>query len=151
MTTRTGDEDDVPNRPGRRLPGQQVTCGWCNESVDVPRRGRVPKWCSAACRQRAWQHKKAAESERAAVDVVQQTVEVYRGEKVVEKIVQVPVRDRPKTGSEWAQMLQKLSWTLSTDRLDEADLRLIHTQLSSAVVAYERRWERLARRRGDRP
>ena len=31
------------------------------------------------------------------------------------------------------------------DRLDEADLRLIHTQLNSAVVAYERRWERLAR------
>ncbi|MFL0461222.1 hypothetical protein ACH0CA_12335 [Kytococcus sedentarius] len=76
---------------------------------------------------------------------MQQTVEVYQGEKVVEKIVRVPVRDRPKTGAEWAQVLQKLSWTLSTDRLDEADLRLIHTQLNSAVVAYERRWERLAR------
>lgn len=150
MTARPSDDPDVPKRPGRRLPGQQVTCGWCGKSTDVPSRGRVPKWCSPACRQRAWQHKKAVDSERSPVDVVQQTVEVYRGEKVVEKLVRVPVKDRPRTGAEWANVLQKLSWTLSTDRLDEADLRLIHTQLSSAVVAYERRWERLARRQGNR-
>ncbi len=38
-----------------RRPDQSVACGWCGKAVSVPSRGRVPKWCSAACRNKAWQ------------------------------------------------------------------------------------------------
>ena len=37
-----------------------VTCGWCRATVPVPSRGRVPKWCSASCRHRAWEQRRAA-------------------------------------------------------------------------------------------
>jgi len=38
-----------------RCPDQTVECGWCGKSVPVPSRGRVPKWCSATCRNKGWQ------------------------------------------------------------------------------------------------
>ena len=137
----------TPARQGRRMHGQKITCGWCGEPADVPARGRVPKWCSPACRQRAWQHKKATEAGRAPVEVVQQKVEVYRGERVVDKVVRGPVKARPKTGAEWTDMLQKLAWALSTNRLNEAEVRMIETHLYSVTAALDRRRHELEHRR----
>jgi hypothetical protein len=50
-----------------RAPGGMVACGWCGATVTVPNRGRIPKWCSATCRHRAWEQRRAAASGRAAV------------------------------------------------------------------------------------
>src|SRR6476620_9629870 len=58
-----------------RLRGQVVNCGWCGKFVAVPLRGRVPKWCSPACRHRAWEQRRAAASGLAAIEVVEQVVE----------------------------------------------------------------------------
>jgi hypothetical protein len=57
-----------------RRSGQTLVCGWCGLSVVVPARGRVPKWCSSSCRHRAWEMARAAQSGRAAVQVVDRVV-----------------------------------------------------------------------------
>lgn len=66
-----------------------------------PSRGRVPKWCSASCRHRAWEQRRAAEAGLAAVEVVDRRVEVIvEKEKVVERQVNVPVRMSPHSTHE---------------------------------------------------
>jgi hypothetical protein len=52
-----------------------VTCGWCGATVPVPGRGRVPIWCSASCRHRAWEQRRAAASGLSAIEVVDRPVE----------------------------------------------------------------------------
>ncbi|GAA4397920.1 hypothetical protein GCM10023168_03410 [Fodinibacter luteus] len=59
-----------------RAPGGTVAFGWCGSTVTVPHRGRIPKWCSATCRHRAWEQRRAAASGRAAIEVVDRPVEV---------------------------------------------------------------------------
>lgn len=54
---------------GRRQAGQRVPCGWCGRLFEVKARGRMPKWCSAACRHRAWEQERAARSGRAVIEV----------------------------------------------------------------------------------
>jgi hypothetical protein len=53
-----------------------TTCGWCGTPMQPKARGRIPKWCSPSCRQRAWEQARAAESGLAAVKVVERRVEV---------------------------------------------------------------------------
>lgn len=43
--------------------------------VAVPAKGRIPKWCGTSWRHRAWEQKRAAESGRSAVAVVERIVE----------------------------------------------------------------------------
>ena len=59
---------------GRRIAGQAAQCGWCGQPIVVQRTGRMPKWCSQVCRQRAWEHARAAQSGKAAVRVVDRYV-----------------------------------------------------------------------------
>lgn len=65
---------------GRRLAGQVLACGWCGQPVTVKARGPVPKWCSASCRQRAWEASRAAALGSAAVRVVDRQVLVVPGD-----------------------------------------------------------------------
>jgi hypothetical protein len=66
---------------GRRLAGQVLACGWCGQAVSVKARGPVPKWCSGACRQRAWSASRAASAGAAdRVRVVDREVLVVRGD-----------------------------------------------------------------------
>jgi hypothetical protein len=65
---------------GRRVSGQVLACGWCGQPVTVKARGPVPKWCSASCRQRAWEASRAAASGKAAVRVVDREVLVVPGD-----------------------------------------------------------------------
>jgi hypothetical protein len=81
--------------PAHRLPGQLVECGWCGASVPVPSRGRVPKWCSATCRNRGWQATHA--SSKGPVRVVQQRVQVP-----------VPMIE-PRNIEGWVQLLDVLA------------------------------------------
>ncbi len=55
---------------GRRVAGQAVQCGWCGQAIVVQRTGRMPKWCSQVCRQRAWEQSRALQSGETAVRVV---------------------------------------------------------------------------------
>lgn len=57
-----------------------MVCGWCGEPVTIKARGPVPKWCSAACRQRAWEASRAAAAGAVAVRVVDRDVLVVPGD-----------------------------------------------------------------------
>jgi hypothetical protein len=52
------------------------TCGWCGDPIEVKPRGRIPKWCSPACRQRAVGAGSRGGAGRSAVQVVERLVEV---------------------------------------------------------------------------
>jgi hypothetical protein len=77
MVTADG-EQTIPKRGLPRRAEQLVVCGWCGREFSILPRGRMPKWCSATCRHRAWEQSRAAKSGRAAVQIVRQTVEVER-------------------------------------------------------------------------
>lgn len=63
-------------------------CGWCGGPIVPKGRGRIPSWCSPACRQRAWEQSRAAACGLAAV-------------RVVERHVEVPASPPPARGREW--------------------------------------------------
>ena len=132
------DEDRMPRneadtqRSGRRLPGQVVSCGWCGSPVPIPARGRVPKWCSATCRHRAWEQRRAAVSGLAAVDVVTHRVEV-----VALAPEQPPLA--PGTVAEWSRLLDDLTRKLDTGRIYHRDLRALNEALSGVIAAFNRR------------
>lgn len=132
----------------RRRPGQKVSCGWCGTEVPVPARGRVPKWCSSSCRHRAWEQGRAAEAGLAAVEVVNRLVEVIVEKKtVVERRVTVPVRQSPHSTREWIDVLDRLTWALSTSRMDQEDLAALEPALSRVLASYADRSNKLHRRR----
>ncbi len=97
----------TPIAAGHRRPGQQVVCGWCGKSVLVPSRGRVPKWCSPTCRNRAWQANRTP-GER-PVRVVQQRIEV-------------PVGAPPSDVDGWVELLEQLTAKLAQGRIYKRDL-----------------------------
>ena len=97
------------------------TCGWCGGAIDTKRVGRIPKWCSAACRQRA------SEQYRAAVEIV-------------ERVVHAPVEraELPRHG-DWPDLLRELATQLDSGRIYLGDLPDLGAALSVALAAYERR------------
>lgn len=54
---------------GRRSQ-QLVSCGWCGGLIEVKAVGRLPTWCSARCRRRAWERKRVAPYVPAVVKVL---------------------------------------------------------------------------------
>lgn len=82
---------------GRRAPGQQIACGWCGQPVVVKSRGPLPKWCSPACRHRAWEQDRAAASGRSAVAVLDRYVTAV-----------------PETGNAWVNHLGVLARQIGT-------------------------------------
>ena len=88
-------------------------------------RGRIPTWCSASCRQRAWEQSRAAASGRSAVRVVERRVEV--------KVPATPTR------RDWTGLLDELTRQLDDGRIYDRDLTGLAEALSSVVDAYSRR------------
>jgi len=135
----------MTKRPRRRA-DQTLVCGWCSREFLPATRGRTPKWCSQSCRQRAWEQRRAARSGLAAVEIVQQVVEV---EKVVQKEVvqRVEVPLRPSR-QDWPVLLTELVGQLDRDRIYDRDLGELATALSEVLQALERRpaFRRLVRR-----
>src|SRR3954470_2728423 len=120
------DQCEVPKTPSKasrrrmpRLPGQVVNCGWCGTVVVVPLRGRVPKWCSPACRHRAWEQRRAAASGLAAIEVVEQVVErPVRVEVLAPAPPPPPAPPQPatlpKNAAEWGAHLKQLGLVLDS-------------------------------------
>lgn len=135
----------MTKRP-RRRPGQTLMCGWCSREFVPSVRGRTPKWCSHACRQRAWEQRRAARSGLAAVDVVQRVVEVEKPvTKTVVKRVEVPAHPGSR---DWPAVLADLAVQLDRGRVYDRDLASLATALSDVRQALERRpaYQRLLRR-----
>lgn len=137
----------MSGRPARR-PGQTLACGWCGQEFPLAARGRTPKWCSQACRQRAWEQRRAVASGAAAVDVVVRTVEVEKPVtvKVVQR-VEVPVTP---TGRAWPGLLAELVDQIDRGRVYDRDLAQLDTAVSDVLQALKRRpgFERLLLRSG---
>lgn len=123
-------------RKSIRAPGQIVACAWCGTTLTLATTGRIPKWCSPSCRQRAWEEqRRAAESGRSAVDVVVRIPEV-------EKPVPAPQHCGPNDPQGWrawtgapAELVVQLDRGLVYDRHLPDLVRVIN----EVLVAMERR------------
>ena len=106
-------------------------CGWCSGSIEPKARGRIPKWCSAACRQRAWEQSRAAASGRSAVSVVERRVEI-------------PVRafgvqeGRQPLHEEWVSLLRTLAGQLESGTVYARDIPKLTIALNEVLAVYER-------------
>jgi hypothetical protein len=108
-----------------RLQGQVVECGWCGKNVPVPSRGRVPKWCSATCRNKGWQANHAPN--QGPVRVVQQRVKVP-----------VPTSE-PRNAGEWIELLELLATRLAQGRIYKRDLPALVPTLNHLIDVTDRR------------
>jgi hypothetical protein len=104
-------------------------CGWCSGPITPRAYGPIPKWCSATCRKKAWEQKCAAESGRAAVEVVERVVVVASPT--------VPLRS-PRH-AEWGGMLRQLSQQLDRGILYDRDLPVVAGALREVLASFERR------------
>lgn len=103
-----------------------LRCAWCGGAIDVRPVGRIPKWCSASCRQRAWEQRRAAASGRAAVEVEERVVRV-----VVER------KGTPRH-DEWAPLLRELAAQLDAGRIYSRDISEVAAALGDANAAFQR-------------
>jgi hypothetical protein len=101
----------------------------------------VPKWCSATCRHRAWEQRRAAASGLVAVEVVDRPVEVVRTvTKVKRVLVEAP---RPTTGGtnrDWAQQLANLADDLDRGRIYDREVEVMMPAMTALVAAFNRRY-----------
>ncbi len=120
-----------------RRAGQEIVCGWCARNFTIRARGRTPKWCSATCRQRAYEQRRAAESGLAAVKV---------GERVIEheKVVYVIEDSRPPKGQDWAEHIVALTRQVERGTFYDRDLPALAVALNDLLRALSRRhaWHR---------
>ena len=110
-----------------------TVCGWCGGPIEIKARGRIPKWCSRSCRQRAWEQSRAAASGRAAVEVVERRVEVP-----VRANPAVVAAPKPRHG-EWTSMLSELAMQLDVGEIYDRDLSELTVALNQLLDAFARR------------
>ena len=125
------DSATAPTRGSARR-AAATSCGWCAGPITPRGSGPIPKWCSATCRKRAWEQKRAAESGRAAVEVV---------ERVVTLPATPSVTRVPRHG-DWADVLMELSRQLNRGLLYDRDLRMVAGVLRQVLASFERRTRR---------
>jgi len=109
-----------------------TTCGWCGGAITPKLRGRIPKWCSAACRQRAWEQSRAAASGRSAVTVIERRVEIP-----VRALAGFEDGRQPMHG-EWVSLLRQLAGQLDTGAIYVRDTPELSAALNEVLSAYER-------------
>ena len=118
-----------------------VTCAWCGSTTRVPARGRVPKWCSASCRHRAWEQRRAAASGLSAIEVVDRPVEVVRTVTRVKRVVIEPPKVMtPGTVEEWARLLEQLASRLDRGTIYDRQLPVLRPAVAALVDSLNRRW-----------
>ena len=110
---------------GRDRRNAATACGWCGGPITPGRRGPIPKWCSATCRHRAWEHARAAASILSAVQLVERRVEV-----------QVPLLP---TRRDWPGLLGELADQLNDGRIYDRDLPALARTLQPVLELYRRR------------
>ena len=118
-----------------------VTCGWCGATVPVPSRGRVLKWCSASCRHRAWEQRRAAACGLSAIEVVDRPVQVVRTvTKIKRVVVDGPQIATPRTVEEWARLLEELAARLDRGTIYDRQLSVMRPAVAAVVDSFNRRW-----------
>jgi hypothetical protein len=105
-------------------------CAWCGNPISVRPTGRLPKWCSASCRHRAWEQRRALTSDRRPLEVVDRVVRV-EVEKPVRVVERVTVEAMPN-GRGWVEHLHMLVTQLQAGRVYDRDL-LEHARVLDVV------------------
>lgn len=103
-----------------------TTCAWCNGSINVQPVGRIPKWCSQTCRQRAWEQRRAAASGRSAVTVVERVI-----------TAPVPTTKEPVT-RDWPALLDLLAQQLNRGDIYRRNLPDLAAALDRVLTAFRR-------------
>ncbi len=117
----------------------ELMCPWCHTVFPVKPRGRVPTWCSAACRQRAWEQARAAASGRSAVTVVEpRTKQVVFSPWGPPQPAPPQPDISPPTPQGWADQIQRLSAAIDAGLVYDRDLYVIAPALTAVVTAYNR-------------
>lgn len=106
------------------------SCGWCGGPIEYKARGRIPKWCSARCRQRAWEQSRAAASGRSAVQVIERRIEIP---------VQQPTTSQSPRHQQWVPVLDELATQLNTGAIYDRDLQELIPALNRVLEAFGRR------------
>lgn len=106
-----------------------TACGWCDGPITPRNRGPIPKWCSATCRHRAWEQKRAAASGRAAVEIV---------ERVVVTPAPPPPTKAPRHG-EWTDLLQQLAGQIDRGLIYDRELTALARAVDEVIAAFRRR------------
>lgn len=125
-TATRGSTETVPippiddRRASRRLAAG--SCGWCGGTITVKTTGRLPKWCSPSCRQRAWEQSRAAASGLAAV-------------RVVERRVEIPTPIAPRR-QDWPRLLSDLARQLEDGGIYDRDLLTLSIALNAVHDAF---------------
>lgn len=109
-----------------------TNCGWCSTPIQPKPRGRIPTWCSPACRQRAWEQSRAATSGLAAVQVVDRRIEIPATPSVA----------TPPRHQQWAPLLKELAKQLDTGAIYDRDLPELTTAIADLLTALHRRTDR---------
>jgi hypothetical protein len=101
----------------------------------------VPKWCSATCRHRAWEQRRAAASGLVAVEVVDRRVEVVRTvTKVKRVLVEAPRPTAGGTNRDWAQQLANLADDLDRGCIYDREVEAMMPAMTALVAAFNRRY-----------
>ena len=101
----------------------------------------MPKWCSATCRHRAWEQRRAAASGLVAVEVVDRPVEVVRTvTKVKRVLVEAPRPTSPRSTRDWAQQLANLADDLDRGRIYDREVEAMMPAMTALVAAFNRRY-----------
>lgn len=132
-------------RKSPRAPGQVLECGWCGGPVIVQVRGRMPKWCSATCRTRAYERRRAAADGLAAVKVVERDIERVKTVTVVQhhtRKVEVEAVRWPSATSDWVSAIQDLTRRVESGRVYDRDLESLAAVVNDLVGAMVRRGQR---------
>lgn len=108
-----------------------TACGWCRGPIEIKATGRIPKWCSASCRQRAWEQSRAAASGRSAVEVVERRVEIPLPAPPTQTTLRPGHRD-------WAPLLLELAKQLDAGRIYSRDLPELVDALNQVLAAHAR-------------
>lgn len=127
--TSTSTSADEGRLPADHRRAAATECGWCLGPLQPKSRGPVPKWCSASCRQRAWEQRRAAASGLSAIEVVERIVEVP-----------APRVDPPKPrNQQWRAVLRELTRQLEEGLVYDRHLVGIGDEVRQVHQALRRR------------
>ena len=165
-TTVTGERQTGLGIAGKRVRPESVACGWCGKNIDVPGKGRVPKWCGTSCRHRAWEQTRAATSGRSAIQIIERVVTVEPKKPDARRSTTPPPPPQPAPGvpygpppgsshrsgpadaatalsaprpQQWPALLAELTRQLDTGRIYQRDLNALRPALDKTIAAYNRR------------
>jgi len=97
----------APDRPASGAAVERVlqaSCAWCGTAIEVKPRGRRPRFCSQACRQRDYELRTAAA--RYGADVAAGRIHQEPAERVIERTVLAKHPTRP---ADWEAALAELA------------------------------------------